>query len=380
MPARDWREGDRGGRHGAAPSSVRGVVQRIQRALSAACMAEGALLFVAAWSLTSALIVRAGGALWTPAAWALGLLAGGCSAACWMREHHQGAAQIARSLDLRMRHQGALVTAYELEARSESSALGGLLVRRVLERLRLREALRAMFPSLVVPIATPLLGLGLLGLSLDIQRDEASRAADIGALTEGMLGALSGLDQASLAAADAEAIQGDTLRELLSLSDRAQALSRRAELLGPQPEQLLGELGSLEEDMGEMAAKLQGLPELTRPLEQAANWMDAARMELVASSRPTRPDLSPKPGSGAPGTVTPDAEKGMMSGPAAKGGAQAAGDAGPQAPQVAEPGPAASPPPSSSGSLAGDLWPSEYDGVISSWIELQRNAEPLNSR
>ena len=380
MPAKDWRSADRSGRHGPAARSVRAVVLRIQHTLSWACMAEAGLLFLAAAALTLALILRAGGELRSPGAWALAFISGACAGAVWLREHHQSGLQIARSLDARMRHRGSLVTAYEMETQSQISALGGLLVRRVLERLRLSEALRAMFPSLVIPIAAPLLSLGLLGLSLDAQREEAQRSADLGGLTEGLVDALIGLDQASVQAGEVGEIKSDTLREMLALSDRAKSIQRRSGSLSVDPELALAELGALAQDVADMAARVQGKPELSAPLERAGIWMDAARMELLAAQERSSADLSPKAGPGGAQSVTSGQEKGMMSSGGSPGSPQGAGSASGGPDQGATPAPTPFSTQPNSGALAGEHWPPEYDGVISGWIELRGRATENDNR
>ncbi len=378
MPARDWRTRDRGGRHGTPAQSVGGVVRRIQRTLRWAVLAESGLIGLAAAALTLALVARAGGDLARRDAWVLAFLMALLAALTWLREHHQSASQVARKLDARMRHQGALVTAYEWEAHSTPSAMSQLLVRRVLARLRLREALRAMYPPLVLPIAAPLFALGFLGMSLERTPEQVRPSADLGELTEGMLGELAGLGEAALGAGEAGEIKNDTLRDVLALANRAEFLERRSDLLSEDPVAGQAELAQLAEDMAEMAARVQGQSGLREPLERASSWIDAARMELAAKARAAGADRALNPGTGAPGTVTPGSEKGMMSPSGAPGVGAGSSDAEQAASAGGQANSPAPPLESNSGAFATAYWPPEYDGVVTGWIELQRGQEEEN--
>ena len=372
-----WRERDLKGGHGEPPSSVRAVVERTRLGLVAARAAESFLLAVSAAATTMAvLVLEAPGppSLASLDSWCLALVAGAFCGAGWHLEHRLDAFEVARALDRRLRHQGGLVTAFELENRGADAPMARLLVARVLFRLRAGEALRSMFPPLAVPVAAPILGIGLLAFALEEGRVRSDAGAALSEFTLGMAEALELVEAGVLVSdPDTDRPRREHADRVLAAARRARDLARRSASLAERPDEAWRELGALDDELADLTARLVDRPALREGLEQARAWAAAARMGLD-------PEAGASGVAAGNGAVASGGEEGTMSG---------------SQPRGTEPDPGAAPPieavdpehpDSSSGAgsddpdpwspqevgTIGSYWPPEYDGVVSGWIELRR--------
>lgn len=357
----DWRLR----RSGDAPDSVAGVVLAVRAALRLTRLAECVLLFVAALLLTraAALVSGLAGAE-LEAAWAVALLCGALCAAAWWLEHPQGARATARALDQRLRHHGALVTAFELETRAARSPMEALVSARVLTRLRTGEALRALVPSLFLPVAAPTLAALALVLAVDARRAPPPRELDFLALAEGLEQALAmgSLDEARTGLAGEDPEGGLSRRQVQALGEVLHgrgALPWSAEGWREDPAAARATVEALDRRVAELARGLEPGSELAGRLEEARVWLDALRMGLAATPEGAG---GPRAGEGE----TPGAADGTIS------GSSAPAEVAPSSPDAMPPSPApgeASPTPAL-GRQAGRWWPAEYDAVVARWLEL----------
>ncbi len=368
----DWRA--RGERAAARPRSVGAVVNAVRASLRVTRAVECALFFLGgAWLARSATLL-------SDSTQGVGLLMALCGALCaaaWWLEHPVERHATARALDRRLRHHGALTTAYEIEERrggARASALTPMeeLVRmRVLERLRLADAFRALFPPLFLPIGAPLAAGLILLFVLEVRRAPSPSTPDARALLAGLELTLAGTELEPEAAEGSRA-EAELARLRAEVGDLVASLPRPAEGR-VQPEAELGaaraRLLAIDRSLSELLARAEPEAALHGRLEEARGWLDALRTGLGESAdAPPAPALDgTEPGSGtapgARGTISPPSpvQKPMPSAsPASLLAAPAtAPDTVPESPL---------------GVQAGNAWPREYDAVVERWIELSRAA------
>lgn len=361
----DWRASDRGGNPEPRPGSVSAVVRGTRSALRAARAGESALFFAAGALLARAAAALSGVRADDPEGWALYALAGLLAALAWWLEHPVDGRALAGELDRRLRHQGALVTALELEARARAlSAMEALVRERVLERLRPKEALRATLPALFLPLAAPVCAGLLLALAVERTRESPAQSqAELGRLAAGLDAALGPAAGDAWSAEEAGTLDSRALRETLDLLDRGAEVARRALEPGADPAASREELRALERELAALSSRLPRPSDLRAHVEEARAWSDALATELEREG-----------GAGAPASIDAAASGGQPSG-GASGALVAGGELERPSPVPARGPPAGGVQPASStapGSGEGSWWPPEYDGVVRRWVELRR--------
>jgi len=370
MPARTWRDADPRGGHGPPPASVAGVVRHAHLALAVARWGESVLFLAAGSCVTLAAAALSGVALGRFDTWIIALFGGLCAGAGWGIAHFERPLEVARELDRRLRHQGGLITAYELERGQVATPMAALVIRRERARLRAREAVRVMFPSLALPVAAPLVGAALLALALQSTRPELPAGLDLSSLAAGMVGAVGTAYEDALSADGSGSLDGRTAREVMSAVNEIRTLERLASTLQERPEEARSRLEALDEKLRELTPRLARHPELAAEIDAARNWLDAARMAL---SPPTSAGIASERGE----PLAAGARDGTMSSSAGGVG----GESTPTAPIPGDPvggegATAASrpvgPPAAEAGTTAESWWPREYDGIVAGWIELRR--------
>ncbi|MEM7306743.1 MAG: hypothetical protein AAF682_08735 [Planctomycetota bacterium] len=349
--------------------------------LSAARWGESVLLGVSALCLVLSAGALGGVALGRVDLWIAAVLGGLLCASSWKLEHRVAPHEVARRIDRKLRHQGALVTAYELELREEAQApLARLLLGRVLSRLRRRDALRAVLPPLALPVAAPLLAATALAVALQLTRSEP----EVPSLTGVARGLIEGLEGVQVAAIESEGTPLETARQAQAALAQARQLARDLEQLREEdPEAALRRVEELDRKLAALGDEAARTPELGRSLTESRSWLDAVRQVLqrehaAAGTEPEAPD-EPADGGGAGGEgaggggVTGGPEDGTMSGSTPLDATS--GEGGGDGPSTGEgrPVPAARGA-VESGSSAGAWWPAEYDDVVRRWLERTRDA------
>jgi len=337
---------------------VASVVRRTRLGLSAARWGESVLLGVAAMCLTLAVARIEGAGPDSLEIWAVALLAGAFAGAAWRLAHRLDEHGVARAIDRRLRHRGALVTAFEIEERNVQTPLARILCARVLGRLRTREALQALAPPIVLPLVAPLAAVALLALALERGRaDGTAGPVDMRAAVE----ELEGLTLQALTARDEGAVDTETVGELLTLRRRVESLAAAVARGDEAPETTLAEVEALDRELGALAPRVRREPEIAGMLEAVRPYLDAARMGLSS------PGEEPGAGEGGIGgdsggaSLTEGGEHGTMSGSDVPGAVADPGDlrderAGSEA-----------------GSIAGSWWAADYDDIVARWIEILRD-------
>lgn len=368
-----WRA--RFGRRDAPPPSVSAVVRQVRFSLKAAHAAEALLFFVAgSLAVRSATLVSRVSEADLREAWMLAGCTGLLCAAAWWLEHPVRLHATARALDERLRHHGALLTAFEIEQRRPAQAatsMEELLRRRVMTRLRRDEAVRALFPPLFLPLAAPTLAGLALVLLVDAQRAPGPAALDLLSLAEGLERALSAGEarQESAKPASAGEDEDEPAREasrlLSSLLRTQRGLPTTEEGWREAPLEWLDRLAELDARVAE-AAERRPAGAVAERLEEARAWLDALRTGLRAQTPPKDEGTGQADGTapGPQGTISPSA---------------------PARPTPMPPDPSL--PPSSIASAsalatdgealgrqAGNWWPKEYDPVVERFVELSRAA------
>lgn len=362
-----------------APHSVAGVVRGVRASLRATHAVEALLFFVAGAFLVRGATLLSSAAEPDPhEAWGLALLGGVLCAACWWLEHPVRVLDTARALDRRLRHHGALLTAFEIEERGPArplTAMEELLRTRVLARLRPREALAALFPPLLLPVAAPTLAALALLLVVDARRAPRVETVDFAHLAEGLeqalaagaLGAPGASAPGAPGADSAPGLSDEDARALAGLLRARASLPRSEEAWRRDPEGVEARLEALDRRVADLSAHV-GEGELRRHLTEARTWLDALRMGLAAGV-PGAPGADSGAGTG-PGQGTAGTLEGTISRP------DSAGDPTPMPPEpsAAPPGAHLAPRAGALGLQAGPWWPAEYDGVVNGWIERTRAA------
>jgi len=339
---------------------VRAVVSRVRLGLRLARAAESLLVGTAAALVLCAAAAASGQAL--GAVSGLALLCAACAAASWWLEHHVAAERTARELDQRLRHHGALATAFELEGRArELAPLERVVQARVLARLRLDEAVRALFPPLFVPVAAPAAAALLLLFVREARPVQEAPAIDYGALVSGLERALSMpalREDATGQEGEDEGLSGAQGREVLAALSARSTLPFQEEEWRREPAALAAKVEALEAELGALLARVERGSELAQHLEAARPWLDALRAGLAAEAGPSAGQgTAGQAGSNgsAQGTIGGSSPAGASSTPASN--PSIASEAG-QAPAL--------------GTQAGTWWPPEYDGLVARWVELSR--------
>ena len=385
--------------------------------MAASRWGESVLLFVAAASSMLACLVATGVEFARWDAWAAALLAGLAAGAAWGVEHYVTVETVARELDRRLRHQGGLVTAFELEGgearayrSNDASTLAPmerLAVDRTLRRLRTREAVRALFPPLALPVAAPVVGVALLALALDRGRpNEATRAARFGEWGAGLSAAMTPARSAALAANEAGTLGSAETERALDAIREAAEFAQRIPQWRERPDEGRQELRELDAKLFDLGRRLPQLPEndeLAQRLKEARSWLDAIGTGLEALERARRDRAlaegdpgdpgdrgdrgdrgeSPRPDALAEGESPERAEAGPDSGPAVAGGdgmgTMSASAGAAHEPNAGAPGstvetgerggPALGEGPSlDRGTAASSWWPEAYDEVVRRWV------------
>ena len=347
---------------GPRATSVRAVVSSVRLGLRIARAAESLLV-----GLAAALILCAAAAaseLELGAAAGLALLCGLCAAASWWLEHPVAAERTARELDLCLRHHGALTTAYELEGHARALApLEQLVQARVLARLRLDEAVRALFPPLFVPVAAPVAAALLLFFVREAQPVGEPVAVDYSALASGLERALSmstlTAESAGLAGEDEDGgLSSAQAQEIFSALHARSTLPFQAEDWRRDPAGLAAKVTALDAELSELLARVERESELAEHIEAARPWLDALRAGLAAEAATA----------GGPGSAGQAGSGGTNQGTIGGSSPARASSAPAPNPSIAsEPGPAPG-----LGTQAGTWWPAEYDGLVARWVELSR--------
>ncbi|MEW6071632.1 MAG: hypothetical protein AB1726_03420, partial [Planctomycetota bacterium] len=276
-----WREAPRRAAAGGRPAGVTALVDQLHLGLSAARWGESVL--VGAGALLTTLAAAAAG----PAGGgrgeilAVALLGGLFAAATWRLAHRIDARSIARRLDRRLRHHGALFTAWEAEKMREDSPLVRLLCARVLERLRMGEAVRAIAPPLAAPLAAPLLGALLFALALDAR---PASPAGRGREPVGFDEALAGLAPAAFEAWDAGTADEATVRAVAAVQSRLRALEAELGRPAADPALLRAEVEAADRELVRLDARAVADPHLRERLAAVRPHLDAARMGLGEES------------------------------------------------------------------------------------------------
>ena len=390
--AGSWRERDRR-RIEARPPSITHVVRRTLDALEWARRGESFLLGVSAAFFVGAAALLSGVERSDRSLFAVSGLAFLATSCAWRMEHRHQEKATARALDKRLRHQGALFTAYELEQReSELGALEGLVRGHVLDRLRSREAVRALLPSLLLPVAAPVFAAGTLLLTLEGNRRGEQKNADLGRLSEAMVRSVGGLGEEALEAREKGLMDPRDAEELLGSWNRMRELERSLDRgLEPGSEEARNALSTVDElgdGLSRLSSALAGspeLPDLKDRVDGARNYLEALRSVLTESAGFEGPPDPPTEGPGSAPSVTlstnssskatPGDSRGTMSGsPSSSPGPEEGG-----APPTQ--GPALDPVGENESSLAEEeflgassLWPAAYDELISLWVDAQRRA------
>jgi hypothetical protein len=341
------------GRPAGSENGVGTVVRRAGATLALVRGVEGFLFAVA-----GALLVRCAGEWSAVGNWRagenLGLMAfvGVLAGSAWFCEQRLASWEVAHRLDRRLRYQGALLLAFELEGRDAPRLLlDDLVCARVRSRLNLAEARRVLAPSPFLPLAAPTLALLCLLVTLDVRRASAPRAVDLQRLARGLemslLPALEGEENAPEAFETAgEGLERERERARAALSELSSELTRGA--AAPTPVERRTALERLDVELARLEARD---PEDGR-WSEARTWVDAMRAGLEARAGTTG-DGSPAGGLTGPpanGTISPPVSPLSASVPAA---------------------PPADPAPST-GPSSGSWWPSEYDEIVARWVESSR--------
>ena len=339
-----------------APLAAR--VHFARRGLAAARAGECILLGASALCLTLAATAASGATLAAGDAWLVAGLCAALASRAWWIEHRRAPAQVARAID-RARHlDGALLTAWEVEARGD--AVGLALALRVTRRIGAREALRAVLPFTAPLLALPFAAAALLALALDVGRGAESdvRLAPItGRLQSQLTGA------GAVEAGDAAGISTAERHLLADLARRAQALERAREAGDLSPEETLEELRSLGVAVDRARRDMPARSALRRKLEEARSTLDTALAALGQGRGETADAAGGSGEAGASGGVGTGAlAQGMMEGPDRPVG----GVTSPSGAGVAGPG---------AGITGGRWWSSEYGAIVERWVESRRRSD-----
>jgi hypothetical protein len=326
-------------------------VRFARRGLAAARSAECILIGASALCLTLAAAAASGAALGAVDAWGVAIGCGALASGAWWLEHRRAPAQVARAIDRARALEGALITAWEVEARGD--AVGRALGLRVLRRLTARDALRAVLPFTAPLLALPFAAAALLAVALDAGRD-ARGGAGLAPITGRLESQLAGAGAGE--AADAAGVSTAERHELADLARRAEALERARANGDWTAEETLEELRDLGEAVERVRRALPARSALRRRLEQARGTLDTALAALgEGSGAPGGEDLRGEAG----GAGTGAAAQGMMGGPPNPVEGPAAG------PEVAAGGGGA-------GVVGGRWWPGEHDEIVERWVESRR--------
>ena len=373
MSDKSWRDADRRIGAGPRPSSVGFVVRRSHFGLSAARWGESVLIGAGALCVTLAAAAVRTGAIAGFDMWCVAVLGGALAGASWRLEHHRDLAAVARVLDRKLRHRGALVTAYETEERRQNGPLAVLLQGHVLHRLRTRDALHAIAPSLVLPLAVPLVGVALLALALEgTSVEETGLFLDPGDL----VGEIDGLRVEALAAGEEGMLDDATVRDLNRLQRKVEDLAHALGRAADDPARLRAEIEAVDRELVDLGARTAEDPALAARLEAVRPYLDAARMGLADRAAPgDRAEGAAGAGGGETGdaSLTGKGGHGTIPGSSDRGAERA----DPTSPETNSPDVPPSPvvgEGSEEGSIAGRWWADEYDEIVAGWVEHQRRA------
>ena len=368
-----WRDADPAHKGGPRPKSVRGVVRAVTRRLLVLRLVEGALLSAGIAAGTMAAAYGSGLAAARVDAIAVALVTGVAGGLAWFLEQRLAEGQVVRRLDRLLRHGGALVTAWEIEGDPQFTAqpLAQLCVRRVLDRLRMREALRVLVPSVAPPVLVPLAGATLLGLALDAKRGaQETRFLPL----DGLEQELDALSASALGAREAGRLADAELRELLVTQ---QGLDKLRLELG-QDEPPPGADRRLEEfdrSLRDLRSDLAADPDLSLELDRMRSRLDALR-EALEHKQETGGGESRTDGSGdragagqAPGPGSSD------SGPAELAGDGPKGTMGEPTGADREPAAQLAPGMLDSGPVARVWWDPIDDPLVADWVEWLRTRD-----
>jgi hypothetical protein len=366
MSASSWREVDLRGDRDGVPNSIGVVVRRARLGLRTARGGESLLLAAAGLCVTLSAAVLSGLELARVDAWLVGAVGALACGTSWWLEHRSSEREVAVRIDERLRHQGALVTAWELEARRDASPFRDLLDRRVRSRLRPGEALRAIRPSLGIPVAVPLLAAAALAVSLEIRRERASPAIDHRALAAGLAERLDQMSGPALSAGLEHEIPLEAAQDLRQLARRARALEQSLDRPETDREEALAELATLDALQAELLERLPPTGELHDQLAASRAFTDALREGLA-------PGATGPGGSGAGSGLTAEAETGTM--PGSESGGESVPDASEPEPAGAGAGALETPPVGveAGTTAAGRWWSAAHDPVVELWFDALRS-------
>jgi len=343
---------------------VDGVVVHVQKGLFAARMAEAVLVLAAGFGLTLSVAVHSGAEPFHAETLTVALIAATLVGATWFYAHRIAAHAIARDLDLHLRHQGGLVTAWELEARGDMGPFALLTVRRVLRKLRPGDAMRALLPPIWLPLAAPLLAAVLVSEVLEDSR-EAPPPPRLQGLATGLVEGVEALQREySLAVEEGRAGSADTGdvtlgREVAGLVSAARDLDRKAGEPGVAASEVKERAQALDRTLSSLIQRLAADPVLRTALREARVHSSAVGDALGngASSGADTTSMATLDGSGAGdeyGESATGSDIMVDSTPPRKG--QERADA------------------KERGTVSGPWWSPAYDGVVEHWVEARRKA------
>lgn len=355
---------------GTSRELVRSRVAFATRGLAGVRIFEALLVALAAYGVALTATLVSGGSLSGPAAWELAGVCALLAGATWAIEHKRAPAAVARALDDRLEEDGALFTAWELEADAQASPLGTLLARSVAARHTPRSLLRAILPATAPVLALPFLAATGLFLALEDARFEP-REEDVTALTSRLEAELSDLQAADRGAVPegAEDLSREELNELAQLARDAARIEGGLRREGLEA---ADELDELQQRLVEAEARAPVGSKLREQLQRASTTLDSALMALSPEgpeqprgAEETSGEAPPEASSAAPGGATPGSEVAHGGADGTMGGFQtpsipaeevvASGHDAPQA-----------------GVLSGPAWPAAYDGIVARWVEARR--------
>jgi hypothetical protein len=360
-------------------AGVAPLLRRAQRAVRLARLSESALLGATALLLVLAATVISGGDLARPQPWGAAGLCAVLTAITWWLEKRPTSGPVAARVDRRLGLGGGLVTAFEAETGPEEAhtPLARLLSSRLLRRLSGRQVLSAALPLSLPFAALPILGAGVLALTLEGSRP-AVAAPWLGEISGPLLvelgrahGLIAGAGEGMAELSPEAALEAERLaREALAAGD---TLNRALAGGEEDPARLAIPTRRLQERMAELAQHLPPESEAGLAADRARAMADAVAMALGLDAVVT-PTLSSGEEGGGP---SPGGERGGVTAASAAGGGAPAVDPravdpwavghGPQEDATLSSGEDTAAPAAPEVATFGRWWPEHLDGLVRRW-------------
>ncbi|MCK6446589.1 MAG: hypothetical protein L6Q99_09380 [Planctomycetes bacterium] len=353
--------------------SIRAVIRRATWKARGVTFVEAACAGVAASALTASVARLQGSDELALGALCAAALSGVAVAATWWVEHRPDAARIARRVDRELAQDGALVTAFELEAREERNVLDELLLLRACAGLEPRRVSRAIAPpSLVFAGAALCASAVWFGVRELVHVRVPTPLERLLADARGFV-AGSAEHPTSSSAANAAGASRSSLEAARLEVARVAARVRDELARGREPESELA--GGLARELAsELASALERAAEAADGTD--ASGADAAALRKLADR--ARSVSARRPSAARSDAPAPPSNGGDSASALANGGAErtippfgSAADAASEVPP-AEPAPPTGEPSAAAASLAGRWWSARHDAVVSAWIEARR--------